>query len=67
MPRKNFYIADADVPVYEKAKEYIGDSISGFIVDALKKLVHETEDRGKDLIEIRLWIGSKDEGCLLAD
>ncbi|GFO57602.1 hypothetical protein GMSM_46090 [Geomonas sp. Red276] len=61
MPRKNFYIADADVPVYEKAKEYIGESISGFIVDALKKLVHEKEDRGKELVEIRLWVGSKDD------
>lgn len=60
MPRKNFYLADADVPIYEKAKEYVGDSLSSFIVDALKKLVQEREDRGKDLVEIRLWTGRED-------
>ena len=61
MPRKNFYVADADVPVYEKAKDYIGDSISGFIMDALKKLVHDKEDIGKELTPIRLWVGKENE------
>lgn len=60
-PRKNFYVNDADIPVYEKAKEYVGDSMSGFIMDALKKLVHEREDRGKDLTDIRLWVGHSDQ------
>ena len=60
MPRKNFYLSDVDVPIYEKAKEYVGDSLSGFIVDSLRKLVQEREDRDKELADVPLWIGEED-------
>jgi len=60
MPRKNFYLSDADAEIYEKAKEYVGESLSGFIVDSLRRLVQEREDKDKELTEVRLWIGEQD-------
>jgi hypothetical protein len=61
MPRKNFYVPDAEVEVYEKAKEYVGDSISSFIMDGLKKLVNDMEAKAKSLNEIRLWVGEEND------
>ncbi|HXE96193.1 MAG TPA: hypothetical protein VN642_07300 [Dongiaceae bacterium] len=61
MPRKNFYISDADEKdVYQKAKDLAGDSISSVIVDALRQYVYSREAAAKEMDPIIIYEGQID-------
>jgi hypothetical protein len=43
MPKKTFYLSEADLPIYEKAKAIAGDSISSVFLQSMKDLVVKWE------------------------
>ena len=56
MPRKNFYISEADEEeFYLKAKKMAGDSLSSVIVQSLKDFVIKQEAFEKGLEEVKVW------------
>lgn len=57
MPKKNFYLSEGDIKIYERAKEYAGESLSAVIVDGLKQFVQKKEDDATGMQEISLLIG----------
>jgi len=57
MPKKNFYLPEEDINLYEKAKEYAGESVSSVIVDALKEFVKKKEAEARGMKEYPLFIG----------
>lgn len=61
MPRKNFYISEADEKeVYQRAKELAGDSMSSIIVDALKQYIYSKETLAKEMGPIVIFGGEVD-------
>ena len=56
MPNKTIYVADADLPVFEKAQELAGENLSATIVQALRRFVreHEPDERGFRDVEVKV-------------
>lgn len=56
MPNRTIYIADADLAVFEKARELAGDSLSATIVQALRRFIQVEEgcQRGFAPVEARI-------------
>lgn len=57
MPNKTIYIADADVPLYEKAQKLAGDNLSAAIAHALRVFVEREEARQGSYEEITIKVG----------
>jgi EXLDI family protein len=57
MPNRTIYIADADVPLYEKAQKLAGDNLSAAIAHALRTFVEREEARQSGFEEITVKVG----------
>ena len=58
VPNKTIYVADADLPVFERAQELTGDNLSATIVRALRRLVDIEEGRTEGFEEITVRVGT---------
>ena len=58
MPNKTIYVADADLPIFERAQELAGENLSATIVQALQRLVKVEEARAQGFGEIVLKVGN---------
>ncbi len=58
MPNKTIYVADADLPIFERAQDLAGENLSATIVQALQRLVKVEEARAKGFGEIVLKVGN---------
>lgn len=75
MPKKNIYIKDADVEIFEKAEQLGGESISVIIAEILRKFMEQKEAEAAGYQEYVLEVGTayddtkkvKFIGRLLAD
>ena len=52
MPNKTIYVADADLPLYEKAQALAGGNLSAAIATALKRYVSESDEESGEAGEI---------------
>jgi EXLDI family protein len=59
MPNKTIYVADADLPVFERAQELAGENLSATIAAALRRFVKTEEARQQGFAEISLKVGSR--------
>ena len=57
MPNKTIYIADEDLPVFQKAQEVAGESISKVIAQALRQYIIQKNLEGTDLKEFEAQKG----------
>lgn len=57
MPNKTIYVSDADLPIYQRAQELAGDSLSSAIASALRRWVDVEESRGEGFSEIVVRVG----------
>src|SRR5215469_14987269 len=59
MPNKTIYVADADLPTFERAQELAGENLSATIACALRRFVKTEEARQQGFEEISLKVGSR--------
>jgi EXLDI family protein len=57
MPNKTIYVADADLPIFERAQELAGENLSATIVAALRRFVAAEETRESGFGEIVVKVG----------
>jgi EXLDI family protein len=57
MPNRTIYVADADIPIFEKAQQLAGDNLSATIVQALRRFVEAEEARASGFQEITVAVG----------
>lgn len=57
MPKKNIYIKDADLALFDRAEQLGGDSISQVIADALRRYVAIKEAEGAGMEDVSLPVG----------
>jgi EXLDI family protein len=57
MPNKTIYVADADLPVFERAQELAGDNLSSTIAKALRVYIEAREGKYHDFEEVTLQVG----------
>ncbi len=57
MPNRTIYVADADLPIFEKAQQLAGDNLSATIVQALRRFVEAEEARASGFQEITIAVG----------
>ncbi len=57
MPNRTIYVADADLPIFEKAQQLAGDNLSSTIVQALRRFVESEEARASGHQEITIAVG----------
>ncbi len=57
MATKTIYVSDADLPIFDRAQELAGESLSGTIVRALRRLVELEEARIDGFEEITVKVG----------
>jgi EXLDI family protein len=57
MPNKTIYVADADLPVFERAQQLAGDNLSSTIAQALKRFVESQEAKEEGFEEITVTVG----------
>ena len=57
MPNRTIYVADADLPIFEKAQEVAGDNLSATIAQALRRFVETEEARVSGYEEITVKVG----------
>jgi len=57
MPNRTIYVADADLPIFEKAQKLAGDSLSAAIAQALRYFVENEEARRSGFEEITVKVG----------
>ncbi len=57
MPNRTIYVADADLPIFEKAQELAGDNLSATIAQALHRFVESVEAREKGFEEVTVKVG----------
>lgn len=62
MPPKTIYVKAEDLPVFERAEELGGDSLSAVIAEALKRFVERKEAEAAGLQEHTLAIDNRDQG-----
>jgi len=62
MGRINLYVSKELEPVYEKAKEFAGDSMSSLFGEFLKNYVVDKECELNGMQEIKLFLGFEDYG-----
>jgi EXLDI family protein len=57
MPNRTIYVADVDLPVFEKAQKLAGDNLSAAIAQALNYFVEREEAKRSGFEEITLKVG----------
>ncbi|HLH62858.1 MAG TPA: EXLDI protein [Ktedonobacteraceae bacterium] len=57
MPNRTIYVADADMPIFEKAQRLAGDNLSATIVQALRRFVETEEAKVSGFEEITVSVG----------
>jgi EXLDI family protein len=57
MPNRTIYVADADMPIFEKAQQLAGDNLSATIVQALRRFVETEEAKASGYQEITVAVG----------
>jgi EXLDI family protein len=57
MPNRTIYVADADLPIFEKAQKLAGDSLSAAIAQALHYFVEMEEAKSSGFEEITVKVG----------
>ena len=57
MPNKTIYVADADLPVFDRAQELAGENLSATIAQALRHFIQAEEARAQGFGEITLKVG----------
>jgi EXLDI family protein len=57
MPNRTIYVADVDLPIFEKAQQLAGDNLSSTIVQALRRFVESEEARASGYQEITIAVG----------
>jgi len=57
MPNRTIYIADADLPIFEKAQKLTGDNLSAAIAQALRCFVEKEEAKSSGFEEITVKVG----------
>jgi len=57
MPNRTIYVADADVPVFEKAQELAGENLSATIAQALRRFVENEEAKIGGFEEVTVKVG----------
>ncbi len=58
MPNRTIYVADADLPIFEKAQELAGENLSATIAQALRRFVEAEEARASGYEEITVKVGN---------
>jgi hypothetical protein len=72
MPNKTIYVSDDDLPLFQRAQELAGGTLSAAIADALRRYVEVEEGRrqGYDDVVVRVGPGlgrkQRFSGLLLA-
>lgn len=73
MPNKTIYVADDDLPLFQRAQELVGGNLSGAVVTALKRFIELEEGKLEGFEEIVLRVGHNGarqvrfQGALLAE
>ena len=57
MPNRTIYVADADMPIFEKAQHLAGDNLSAAIAQALRSFVEREEARQSGYEDITVKVG----------
>jgi len=57
MPNRTIYVADADLPIFEKAQKLAGDNLSAAIAQALRYFVEKEEAKRSGFEEITVKVG----------
>ena len=57
MPNRTIYVADADLPIFEKAQKLVGDNLSAAIAQALHYFVEKEEAKRSGFEEITVKVG----------
>ncbi|HZS76607.1 MAG TPA: EXLDI protein [Ktedonobacteraceae bacterium] len=57
MPNRTIYVADADMPIFEKAQKLAGDNLSAAIAQALRIFVEREESRQGGFEDIIVKVG----------
>lgn len=57
MATKTIYVSDTELPVFERAQELAGTSLSGIIVQALRRFIANEEYQREGLRSITLRVG----------
>ena len=57
MPNRTIYVADTDLPTFEKAQELAGENLSATIAQALRRFVEAEEAKASGFEEITVKVG----------
>lgn len=57
MPNKTIYVADDDMPLYQRAQELVGGNLSAAITTALRRYIELEEGRQEGFDEITVKVG----------
>lgn len=57
MPNRTIYVADVDLPIFEKAQQLAGDNLSATIAQALRRFVEAEEAKESGYREITVSVG----------
>jgi EXLDI family protein len=57
MPNRTIYVADADLPIFEKAQKLAGDNLSAAVAQALHYFVEKEEAKRSGYEEITVRVG----------
>ncbi|MBX5450307.1 EXLDI protein [Thermogemmatispora sp.] len=57
MPNRTIYVADADLPIFEKAQQLAGGNLSATIAAALRRFVEREEARRAGFEEVTVRVG----------
>lgn len=57
MPNKTIYVADDDLPLFQRAQELVGGNLSGAVVTALRRFIELEEGRQEGHEEVVLKVG----------
>lgn len=57
MPNKTIYVADDDLPLFQRAQELVGGNLSGAVVTALRRFIELEEGRLEGFDEVVLRVG----------
>jgi len=59
MPNKTIYVADADLPIFERAQQLAGSNLSATIAQALRRFITIEEAKMSGFQEITVRVGDK--------
>ncbi|MFF0528192.1 EXLDI protein [Nocardia amikacinitolerans] len=57
MPNKTIYVADDDLPLFQRAQELVGGNLSGAVTTALRRFIELEEGRQEGYEEVVLRVG----------